>query len=427
MESLSCVSQSYEWGKVGASSAVARLRASSGGGAADARTPYAELWCGTHPSGPSRVRSSGVLLHDWLLARPAALGVAPYSAVTALPYLLKVLSVGKALSIQAHPNAALATQLHAARPDLYKDGNHKPEMAVALTPFDALCSFRSPLDGAAQLRRAPELLSLVGADASGALLAAGDADDAPQYSAALRDWYARLMSSSPEALAAATSELSARLAGGAAPRGAGASAVPPPLPVGVTALDADAVAARLLGEYPGDIGVFSPYFLNSLTLAPGTALFLGAGEPHAYLAGDCVEIMACSDNVVRAGLTPKYKDAATLLSMLTYNVSGLPAVITPAPGPAPFTRSFCAPVPEFRLDHIELAEGEKTHFPAGPSAAIILVLSGRGQAAVRGTSDAATAPLVEGAAFLQPADVIVDVVAEGDGPLIVYRAVARDD
>ena len=423
MESLSCVSQCYEWGRVGASSAVARLRELSGGGAPDASTPYAELWCGTHPSGPSRVRSSSTLLHDWLLARPDALGVAAYSAATALPYLLKVLSVGKALSIQAHPNAALAAQLHASRPDLYKDGNHKPEMAVALTPFDVLCSFRSPLDGAAHLRRAPELLSLVGAGASDALLAAGDADDASRYATALREWYAQLMSTSPEALASATSALSVRLASDVA-LNAVASAQPPSLPSGLTALDADIVAARLLVQYPGDVGVFSPYFLNALTLAPGTALFLGAGEPHAYLAGDCVEIMACSDNVVRAGLTPKYKDAATLLSMLTYNVSGSPAVIVPSPGLAPFTRSFCAPVPEFRLDHIELAKGEATHFPAGPSAAIVLVLYGCGRATARGTGGAHTL-LSEGAVFLQPADVIVDIVAESDGPFIIYRAVVQ--
>ena len=53
----------------------------------------------------------------------------------------QVLSVAKALSIQAHPDKALAERLHAEQPQHYKDDNHKPEMALALTPFEALCSF----------------------------------------------------------------------------------------------------------------------------------------------------------------------------------------------------------------------------------------------------------------------------------------------
>lgn len=172
MQQLSCAVMSYEWGKLGAASAVASLHAAATGEAPDAARPYAEYWFGTHPSGPSALAHTGEALQAHLLARPAALGVAPYAPGSALPFLLKVLSVGKALSVQAHPDAALAARLHAARPDVYRDGNHKPEMAVALTPFDAMCSFRAPRDAAAQLARAPELLALAGAAASAALLAA---------------------------------------------------------------------------------------------------------------------------------------------------------------------------------------------------------------------------------------------------------------
>lgn len=82
---------------------------------------------------------------------------------------------------------------------------------------------------------------------------------------------------------------------------------------------------RLDNEYPGDIGCFCPYLLNYITLEPGEAMFLDANEPHAYLSGDCVECMACSDNVVRAGLTPKFIDKETLHSMLTYH-TGKPSV-----------------------------------------------------------------------------------------------------
>jgi len=142
---LNCVAQQYDWGKTGGASAVAQLKSKGEGVPIDEAAPYAEYWFGTHPSGPSRVAQPGgadVPLQDWLLAHPAALGAPPYSATSALPYLFKVLSVAKALSVQAHPDKRLAERLHAARPDLYKDDNHKPEMACALTPFEAMCGFR---------------------------------------------------------------------------------------------------------------------------------------------------------------------------------------------------------------------------------------------------------------------------------------------
>lgn len=71
-------------------------------------------------------------------------------------------------------------------------------------------------------------------------------------------------------------------------------------------------------EYPADVGVISLFFFNYVNLSPGEALYIGANEPHAYLSGECIECMATSDNVVRAGLTPKYRDVQTLSSMLTY-------------------------------------------------------------------------------------------------------------
>ena len=70
-------------------------------------------------------------------------------------------------------------------------------------------------------------------------------------------------------------------------------------------------------QYPGDVGVLAAFFLNFVKLNPGEALYVSANEPHAYLPGECIECMATLDN--RAGLTPKYRDAQTLCSMLTYN------------------------------------------------------------------------------------------------------------
>lgn len=417
LRALTCVSQSYDWGKLGSSSAVAILRAAGTGLSTDETIPYAEYWFGTHPSGPSRLRDEdGALLHDWLLAHPDVLGVAPYAAGSALPYLLKVLSVGKALSIQTHPDAARAVVLHATRPDLYKDGNHKPEMALALTPFDALCSFRSPQDAAAQLRRAPELLTLAGALASELLIAAGNAGDTVAYAIALKPWFAALCGASPADVKLACTALTSRLALPAPTP----PPLPPSFPSGVTPLDADDVASRLLAQYPDDVGVFAPYFLNALTLAPGVGLFLGAGEPHAYLSGDCVEVMACSDNVIRAGLTPKFKDAETLIEMLTYNVSGVPAVVCGAPAKEPHTLLYACPVPEFALDAVLLPAGSATYLRIGPSAAILVVFKGDGVAI---DADGVRTPLSAGAVWLQPATAGVRLEAGASG-LQIYRSAA---
>lgn len=111
--------QGYAWGLPGRSSLAAALHSANTGEAVDQDAPAAELWLGTHPSGPSTLRGSDRTLRD-------ALG-------DDVPYLLKILSVAKPLSIQAHPDKARAKILHMASPDKYKDDNHKPEMSVALT------------------------------------------------------------------------------------------------------------------------------------------------------------------------------------------------------------------------------------------------------------------------------------------------------
>lgn len=83
----------------------------------------------------------------------------------------------------------------------------------------------------------------------------------------------------------------------------------------------DRLILKLHSEHGKDNGVFAPLVMNYLILQPGESFFIGANEPHAYLSGDCVECMALSDNVVRAGLTPKFKDVDTLCNMLTYRLS----------------------------------------------------------------------------------------------------------
>lgn len=299
---LSPAVQTYAWGKRGESSAVARLSQRSD---IEAATPYAELWLGTHASGPARCAESGVLLSAWLEAHGCERLLGARCAARfpsgQLPFLFKVLSVQQALSIQAHPDSVRAPLLHRANPAQYKDPFHKPEMAIAVTPFEALCGFRSLDEIVAQLDATPELALALGGpvcDQLRAACAVSDAAERAALAAALR----QLMHVPDDRIAALLLQLVARLNGS------------------TTASDARAaLLLRLHAAYPGDVGVFCSLLLNYITLQPGEGVFLGANEPHAYLFGDCVECMACSDNVVRAGLTPKFKDKDTLVDMLTYS------------------------------------------------------------------------------------------------------------
>jgi mannose-6-phosphate isomerase len=243
------------------------------------------------------------------------------------------------------------------------------------------------------------------ADAAAALKAP-DADavaSAAAFRAALRAAFTAFMSASEDAVRAATSALAARLAGGA------------PYPDG--ALTPDAVANRLGGQFPGDVGVFAPYWLNVLRLQPGEAVFLGANEPHAYLSGDCVEVMACSDNVVRAGLTPKFKDVDTLCATLTY-AQGAPTVMTGAAVDA-YTRAYTAPVPEFALQRTELPAGGGPYaLPPAATACILVVLAG-GAGVVSG--GVAGDGVAEGQVWLQPAGVAVELTP-GPAGVMLYRS-----
>ena len=166
---LQCRPQNYAWGRVGRNSKVARLMAADGL-PVDESLPYAEYWFGTHAAAPSAVvlgKDRTQLLSEWLVQNPSALGrLQPVASRTGqLPFLFKVLSVAKALSIQAHPDKRLAENLHAARPDVYKDDNHKPEMAVALTQFEAMCGFRPLAQIAAHMTTEfPEFGTLIGSD-----------------------------------------------------------------------------------------------------------------------------------------------------------------------------------------------------------------------------------------------------------------------
>lgn len=275
---------------------------------------------GTHPSNPSKDLRTGRTLLDLVDDNEALLSQATIARYgKKLPFLFKILSIAKALSIQAHPNKKLAEQLHAKDPKNYPDDNHKPEMAIALTKFEGLCGFRPPTEIAHFLQNVHALRTFVGDEAADSFINTveshkGDESDAAkaQNKAALKSLFGALMSRPQDALDNATAALLDEVnktpdnfaAGGAGP---------------TTSKDLASVITRCHGEFGADYGLFVLFLCNYVTMAPGEALFLRADDIHAYISGDIVECMAASDNVVRAGFTPKFKDVDTLVSMLTYN------------------------------------------------------------------------------------------------------------
>lgn len=275
---------------------------------------------GTHPKNPSKDLATSRSLLDVLQDNQALLSSAVSAKYGArLPFLFKILSINQALSIQAHPNKSLAEQLHARDPKNYPDDNHKPEMAIAVTPFEGFCGFRPLAEIAHFLESVPPLRALVGEDTAAEFVANAKAQaEEPSEDAIaaskkiLQKAFGSLMSSEQSAVDAETDKVVqlAQTEGAEFAAGGVASTS------GATMAE---LVTRLNGQYGRDIGIFVQFFLNYVQLQPGEALFLVADDIHAYISGDIVECMAASDNVVRAGLTPKFKDVKTLVDMLTYN------------------------------------------------------------------------------------------------------------
>lgn len=300
MEHLQGALRTYPWGS---RTLLAQLR----GTEVPSEAPEAELWFGAHSAAPSLVDGQG--LDALIAADPVGMlgkRVADQYG-SQLPFLLKLLAAAEPLSIQAHPSRSQAkdgfSREEAEGISLddptrnYKDPNPKPELIVALTPFEALAGFR-PLD---QTREFFAALDCEELDRYASLL------DAPSEDAGLRAAFTTFISLPEDArtsLIAAIVPAAQRVAGDA------------------TAGDAAALAGMFLRvheKYPNDVGVLAALLLNYVQLRPGEALYLAAGQLHAYLSGLGVEIMANSDNVLRGGLTSKHVDVPELVKVLDFS------------------------------------------------------------------------------------------------------------
>lgn len=337
--------------------------------------PHAELWLGAHPGDPAEL-PDGTTLADLVAQRPdETLGPDVAGRFGGrLPFLMKALAAAEPLSLQVHPTAARAREgfaredaagipLEAAHRS-YQDESHKPELVVALTRFEGMAGFRDVEKSAAILR----MLDLPWADAVADELTVGDPEKA------LHTVVAGILSLPEDEIAELLVDVSA-----AARRAEdeGHRRRPPSPRVHRDRDDVDREATRVFAQtpplaarYPRDPGVLVTLLLNHVILRPGEAMFLDAGIVHAYTSGFGVEIMAASDNVVRAGLTPKHVDVPELLEIADFRPSPAPQWDPVEAGPG--VLAYAPPVAEFNL-HVVAAPANDLPV-AGPC--IVLALDG---------------------------------------------------
>lgn len=342
---LTAVIQNYAWGGRGPSAFIPKLLGMKN---VDPSTPFAEIWMGTHPLGTSSLlyQNEQMPLSRLIQQYPSEIlgGRVAAAFENQFPFLLKVLSADETLSIQLHPSKEQAEKLHAKDPSHYPDANHKPEIAIALDALQALAGIREPKQIEAVLVGYPELRKFIRLKAQ----------HRQPKSGLGRMAFAALFQNAldhPRELESVIQKLVERL--GKKQR-----------------LDArEKLFLELSAKYPGDVGLLSIFLLKLHRLKKGQAMFIPAGVPHAYLKGNIIECMASSDNVIRVGLTGKFKDIPALLDVFTDKaaVKFLPA-----------SPNFVYPVQtrEFRLQKIELKLGRNL-LDKSDSVRVVLVVSGK--------------------------------------------------
>lgn len=353
-------------------------------GIAPEEHPMAELWLGAHPGDPSTL-DDGTTLREAIAGDPVTLlgrWVHEHLGPT-LPFLMKVLAVAEPLSLQVHPSrvdaeAGFAREQAAGIPlddprRCYVDASHKPELIYALTRFEGMAGFRDPLKTAEILR----VLELDWLDRVADELVSGPPE--PALRTVIERWLRQATG-----VAERTAELRTACERASRER---RRIDPRPRPgrrersdVSRECLRVYEQIVRLADRYPADPSVWVALLLNHVVLAPGEALFVDAGMIHSYTFGLGVEVMASSDNVLRAGLTPKHTDLREFLAItdFTPTAARLAPPILDWDGGVEFH-----PPAEFAL---HIAEAPTSALPAsGPR--VLLVLDGRVEISTRTESE----------------------------------------
>lgn len=365
MYKIENVLRDYAWGST---TAIAGLlgRPASGG-------PEAELWIGAHPDSPSVAQladGATETLDSLISSEPGHfLGQPSLQAFgPRLPFLAKILAADAPLSLQVHPSLEQAREgfrkendagVPADAPDRnYRDDNHKPEMIFALTQFEALCGFRPAAESRKILLRLSAFFEERETEVPPLLAGLLGDLEAPDESSGLRSAFERLIKGG-EAVSHATAMVAKALTAGA--------------PMSPYRAELSTVV-DLNSKYPGDPGVLISLLLNRVSLAPGEAIYLPAGNVHAYLCGLGVEVMAASDNVLRGGLSPKHIDVPELMKTIRFESVAVPRLEPVTTGLG--QELYQPPFQEFSLQRIELEPGSSPVPLAQAGAGVIIVTNG---------------------------------------------------
>jgi mannose-6-phosphate isomerase len=338
MERLRGTVRHYAWGALDAIPALL-------GVPADGR-PWAELWFGAHPSAPASIERDGQWRRLDEVIDDDPVGELGPSVIERfgprLPFLVKVLAAGEPLSLQAHPSADQARAGFAREDQLgiprtaehrvYRDQWPKPELLCALDPFDALCGFRPVAETLAVL----DALAVAELQPFAEVLRRTPTADGLRY---LLGSLLTMPAGEQALLVSSVADAADHLA---------------------VAWPLERMALELLyARYPGDVGVVVALLLNCLRLAPGEAVYLGAGNLHSYLRGTGVEVMATSDNVLRGGLTPKHVDVPELMRTVDTSPLGDPVVRA-------HDGHYDTPAPEFHLRRVDVTGSARVDAHDGP-------------------------------------------------------------
>jgi len=387
--------QHYDWGTKNEKAFIPTLL----GITPERDLPYSELWIGSHPKSPSEIEIDGKLipLNEVIGENPElVLGKTVFKKFSAqLPFLLKVLSASKALSIQLHPNKKQAEILHAKDPKNYPDDNHKPEIAISLDHLTALAGFLPADEIKKNLSKHPEIAEFAGQNLVDAVLNSASESETEEN---IKNLYSAIMKKSADSdlLKTTISKWVARLS---------------------AFIHNSNDEIQFLNQhklYGADVGLFSFFFFNLIDLKEGQAIFTDAGVPHAYIAGNIIECMANSDNVVRAGLTPKFKDVDTLLDIVVYGFSKFDIINEEQKTDDVIFRTTAK---EFEISAFSKKPGFLFHFEPQNKPSVFLVVSGSVKVIWKGGSEI----YKKGESFLVPA--ILETVDMTSDESAVFYAV----
>ncbi|KAK8854455.1 hypothetical protein M9Y10_017019 [Tritrichomonas musculus] len=348
---LHCQAMNYAWGKVGKKSLVYQYIAHNQKEGNDPNAPYAEFWMGDHPNAPS-VNEDGKRISEILKNSDK-------TDEESLPFLFKILSVQKPLSLQCHPNLKNAAILHKKDPQHYPDPNHKPEMGFFLTKGSLLYGIREYKQIIKYFEKVPEFKNLISKDALENFVSNPNKET-------FKVVFNQILTCDKKRLSENLTVFKAKHAKGEY------SFIDEHTNHGID---------LIIENFPNDVGVFIPFILNVVVFQPGEAIVMQTGTLHAYLEGDLIEIMAISDNVVRAAMTPKFVDVETLFKVMTFDPQG-PKYINPTKeyfsnNQKSFLDYFATGYDSFNLEHGNMQSGETMKIKAKKCASIISILKGK--------------------------------------------------